>query len=100
MWVELSGGQTIGVPYAWFPQLLNATPKQRKAVEVDCFGLDGGAAGQLNRARRKPLKRWRKSERIDNFFHKNGIRAILFLGRRIEPAPREACGGEQDRECV
>ena len=39
MWVELSDGRTIGVPYAWFPRLLNATPKQREAVEIGCFGL-------------------------------------------------------------
>jgi hypothetical protein len=49
MWVELSDGWTIGVPYAWFPQLLNATPKQHKAVEVGRFGLGGGAASQSNR---------------------------------------------------
>ena len=30
MWVELSDGRTLGVPYAWFPRLLNATPKQRE----------------------------------------------------------------------
>jgi hypothetical protein len=24
MWVDLSDGRTIGVPYAWFPRLLNA----------------------------------------------------------------------------
>ncbi len=39
MWVELSDGRTLGVPYAWFPQLLNATPKQRDAVEIGRFGL-------------------------------------------------------------
>jgi hypothetical protein len=39
MWVDLSDGRTIGVPYAWFPRLLNATPKQRDAVEIGRFGL-------------------------------------------------------------
>jgi Protein of unknown function (DUF2442) len=39
MWVDLSDGRTIGVPYAWFPRLLNATPKQRAAVEIGRFGL-------------------------------------------------------------
>jgi Protein of unknown function (DUF2442) len=39
MWVDLSDGRTIGVPYAWFPRLLNATPKQREAVEIGRFGL-------------------------------------------------------------
>jgi hypothetical protein len=38
MWVDLSDGRTIGVPYAWFPRLLNATPKQREAVEIGRFG--------------------------------------------------------------
>jgi hypothetical protein len=39
MWVELSDGRTLGVPYAWFPRLLNATPEQREAVEIGRFGL-------------------------------------------------------------
>lgn len=39
MWVDLSDGRTVGVPYAWFPRLLNATPKQREAVEIGRFGL-------------------------------------------------------------
>ena len=39
MWVELSDGRTLGVPYAWFPRLLNATPKQREEVEIGRFGL-------------------------------------------------------------
>ena len=39
MWVELSDGRTIGIPYAWFPRLLNATPKQREAVEIGRYGL-------------------------------------------------------------
>jgi hypothetical protein len=39
MWVDLSDGRTIGVPFAWFPRLLNATPKQRREVEIGRFGL-------------------------------------------------------------
>src|SRR5271154_4937234 len=39
MWVELSDGRTLGVPFAWFPRLLNATKKQREAVEIGRFGL-------------------------------------------------------------
>jgi hypothetical protein len=39
MWIDLSDGRTIGVPYAWFPRLLSASPKQREAVEVGRFGL-------------------------------------------------------------
>jgi hypothetical protein len=39
MWVELSDGRTIGVPYAWFPRLLSASRRQREAVEIGRFGL-------------------------------------------------------------
>jgi hypothetical protein len=39
MWVELSDGRTIGVPYAWFPRLLNASRRQREAVDIGRFGL-------------------------------------------------------------
>jgi hypothetical protein len=42
MWVELSDGRTLGAPYAWFPRLLNATAKQRRAVEIGRFGLHWG----------------------------------------------------------
>jgi hypothetical protein len=42
MWVELSDGRTLGVPYAWFPRLLNATSEQREAVEIGRFGLHWG----------------------------------------------------------
>jgi Protein of unknown function (DUF2442) len=37
MWVDLSDGRTLGVPLAWFPRLLRATPQQR--VELSSFGL-------------------------------------------------------------
>jgi hypothetical protein len=28
-----------GVPLAWFPRLLSASPEQRRAVEISAFGL-------------------------------------------------------------
>jgi len=30
MWIELSDGLTLGIPLAWVPQLLPATPEQRQ----------------------------------------------------------------------
>lgn len=39
MWVDLTDGRTLGVPLAWFPRLLNATPAQRAKVEVSRVGL-------------------------------------------------------------
>lgn len=39
MWVDLTDGRTLGVPLAWFPRLLNATPKQRDSVEIGRVGL-------------------------------------------------------------
>ena len=39
MWVDLTDGRTIGVPLAWFPRLLNATPAQRETVELGRIGL-------------------------------------------------------------
>ncbi|WP_022719622.1 DUF2442 domain-containing protein [Rhodopseudomonas sp. B29] len=39
MWVDLSDGRTLGVPLAWFPQLLRATPAQRAQVELSRVGL-------------------------------------------------------------
>ena len=38
-WVELSDGRTLGVPLAWFPRLLHATPAQRTAFEISRDGL-------------------------------------------------------------
>ena len=29
MWVELMDGRTLGIPLAWFPRLLHASPEQR-----------------------------------------------------------------------
>lgn len=39
MWVDLSDGRTIGVPLAWFPRLLHATPDDRAACELSRRGL-------------------------------------------------------------
>ena len=39
MWVDLTDGRTLGVPLAWFPRLLKATPTQRKCVELSRLGL-------------------------------------------------------------
>ena len=39
MWIELADGRTLGVPLAWFPRLLNATPAQRERVAVSRVGL-------------------------------------------------------------
>jgi hypothetical protein len=37
--VELSDGRTIGVPIAWFPRLLRATPSEREQVRLSSRGL-------------------------------------------------------------
>jgi Protein of unknown function (DUF2442) len=39
MWVELADGRVLGVPLAWFPRLLRATPDQLAAVELSPAGL-------------------------------------------------------------
>ena len=39
MWVELLDGRTLGVPLAWFPRLLHATPQQRLVYEIIHDGL-------------------------------------------------------------
>jgi len=38
MWVELHDGRTIGVPLAWFPRLLHATPPQRELCRISVTG--------------------------------------------------------------
>ena len=40
MWVELADGRSLGIPLAWFPRLLAATPEQRTRYEIS-----GGGAG-------------------------------------------------------
>lgn len=39
MWVDLSDGRTIGVPLAWFPRLLHASPESRNAYELSRRGI-------------------------------------------------------------
>jgi hypothetical protein len=39
MWVDLTDGRTLGVPLAWFPRLLRATPAEREQVEISSAGL-------------------------------------------------------------
>lgn len=38
MWVELNDGQTLGVPLAWCPRLLHATPEQRMQYRIGVTG--------------------------------------------------------------
>ena len=39
MRVELHDGRSLGVPLAWFPHLLHATPEQRGNVTLSPMGL-------------------------------------------------------------
>ena len=39
MWVDLNDGRTIGVPLAWFPRLLHASPDERAACEFSRRGM-------------------------------------------------------------
>ena len=39
MWVALSDGRTLGVPLAWFPRLLRATPTERGTVTLSSMGM-------------------------------------------------------------
>lgn len=40
MWVDLADGRKLGVPLAYFPRLLNATPPQREK-----YTISGGGTG-------------------------------------------------------
>jgi hypothetical protein len=40
LWVELTDGRQVGVPLAYFPRLLNATPVQRED-----YLISGGGTG-------------------------------------------------------
>ena len=40
MWVDLEDGRQLGVPLAYFPRLLNATPAQREKLTIS-----GGGTG-------------------------------------------------------
>lgn len=39
MWVELADGRILGVPLAWFPRLLSATPAERVRFTISSRGL-------------------------------------------------------------
>jgi hypothetical protein len=39
MWVDLTDGRTLGIPLAWFPRLLHASPAERMRVELSRIGL-------------------------------------------------------------
>lgn len=39
MWLQLSDGRTLGIPLAWFPRLLHATPDQRQKCELSINGI-------------------------------------------------------------
>lgn len=40
MWVELEDGRKLGIPLAYFPRLLNASPAQRQK-----YTISGGGTG-------------------------------------------------------
>lgn len=40
MWVSLTDGRQLGVPLAYFPRLMNATPEQRSQ-----YTISGGGTG-------------------------------------------------------
>lgn len=39
MWVSLSDGRMLGIPLAWFPKLLIASPEQRNHFELSPYGI-------------------------------------------------------------
>jgi hypothetical protein len=39
MWVSLADGRVLGVPLAWFPRLLRATPAEREQCRISPRGL-------------------------------------------------------------
>ncbi|MGH8182194.1 MAG: DUF2442 domain-containing protein [Rhodanobacteraceae bacterium] len=39
LWVELADGRVLGVPLAWFPRLLQATPAERADCRISSRGL-------------------------------------------------------------
>ena len=38
-WVDLDDGRTLGIPLAWFPRLVHATPAQRAQFTLSRAGL-------------------------------------------------------------
>jgi hypothetical protein len=43
LWVELDDRRTIGVPLAWFPRLLHASPEERDAFFLSRDGIHWAA---------------------------------------------------------
>jgi hypothetical protein len=41
MWVALADGRNIGVPLAWFPQLLNSSGDEREQVKAAAVCIGG-----------------------------------------------------------
>ncbi|WP_440862511.1 DUF2442 domain-containing protein [Symbiopectobacterium purcellii] len=39
MWVTLSDARTLGVPLAWLPKLMHASPEQRERFELSARGI-------------------------------------------------------------
>lgn len=39
MWVHLTDGRILGVPLAWFPRLMGATPEALARVTISAYGL-------------------------------------------------------------
>ncbi|MCP2005609.1 UNVERIFIED_ORG: hypothetical protein J2Y78_004149 [Buttiauxella agrestis ATCC 33320] len=39
MWVTLSDARTLGVPLAWFPRLMHASPEQRAEFKLSAWGI-------------------------------------------------------------
>ncbi|UIA94503.1 DUF2442 domain-containing protein (plasmid) [Erwinia tracheiphila] len=39
MWVTLSDARTLGIPLAWFPKLMHASPAQREHFELSARGI-------------------------------------------------------------
>ena len=76
MWVELADGRKLGVPLAYFPRLLHATPRQRKN-----FIISGGGIGL----------HW---EDIDEDISVRSL--VMGVGDRTKPrAHRRAAGKKQ-----
>ena len=97
MWVDLSDGRTIGVPFAWFPRLLNAKPSQREKVEIGRHGLhwveideDISIAGLLAGRRDQTVNVARAKEVVEDRVARVGGRRTgvnedrLFVERRPE----------------
>ena len=52
LWVGLSDGRVLGVPLAWFPRLLRASPEQREGYRMSSRGEGMSAASATIRATR------------------------------------------------